>query len=156
MADGQSSWMEALMRCPDRCKRCLEFGIADDVRDVHRRRDREAGGVDVVVDYGRRRKRSEIVIDLQYGGDRIPNPLFLQPAEDMVRVWRIHRLIGIRSVAKNGLTTGYLPSRAGKPVERGRPCCLCIIEEDLQQAEQDLEMTCTPLDSFIELRGHRD
>src|SRR5215218_8548996 len=109
MADGQSGWMEALMRCPDRCKRCLEFGIADDVRDIHRRRDREAGGVDVVVGYGRRRKRSEIVIDLQYGGDRIANLLFLQPDEDMVGLWRIYRLIRIRGVAENGLPTGNLP-----------------------------------------------
>lgn len=120
------------MRCPDRRKRCLEFGIADDVRDIHRRRDREAGGVDVVVGYGRRRKRSEIVIDLQYGGDRIPNLLFLQPAEDMGRLWRIHRLIGIRSVAKDGLTTRNLPGRTGKPIGRRRPCCSRVVEEDLQ------------------------
>ena len=65
------------MRCADRCKRCLEFGIADNVRDIHRRRNREAGGVDVVIGHRRRRERAETVVDLQYGGDRIANLIFL-------------------------------------------------------------------------------
>ena len=102
--------MEAPVRCPHRRQGRLEFGVADDIRDVRRRRHGDARLVDLVIAHRLGRKPAKTVIDLENSDDGLANPVFLQPGENVDRTRRFGRLIRIRTSRENGFSSCNLPS----------------------------------------------
>ncbi len=137
-------------------ERRAEFRRADLLREIDVCSDCEASGANVVIRYAVRREMREFRIGLDDRGDLVADAILQELREDVKGPRRSERLVGIARTGKERLGLRDRGVRACEPVGIRAPLGDLIRNDDLQKAEQRLEVRGLPLNGLIEVRWDRD